>query len=330
VNRPFAARDSGGSFTLPPGDNGPILDMCELPDRLEIYTSAATYMVQPPEVTDPERTNPNAQWVIAKTDELGCSSPAVARSFLMASRVLKQANFDPPIDRSAILAQMHVIKGLLVTCAKTAANFSGTVQTEMDATDRERGSRAHGGRALAHFPIINDLDQIATTCLISAKRTIREICQLVDLFFNLDRSHSRLDHLVTELATKVGAESALIKYLSGFTSCAARVGKLRDGQEHSGSTAARLYVENFKMMPTNQIRAPVWHLEGEQPRDINSDMSFIEKSLIELVEGTFVGCVDYCLPDRFPMCFKFNDNPKPEAPVRYELVIDMSRFRVSE
>jgi hypothetical protein len=302
--------------------------MCELPDRLEIYTAAATYMVQPPEVTDPERTNPNAKWVIAKTDDLGCSAPAVARSFLMASRVLKQANLDPPIDRTAILAQMHVIKGLLVTCAKTAANFSGTVQTEVDATDRERGSPAHGGRALAHFPIINDLDQIATTSLISAKRTIREICQLINLFFDLNRSHSRLDYLVAELATKVGDDNALIKYLTGFTGFAARVGKLRDGQEHSGSTAARLYVENFKMMPTNQIRAPVWYLEGEQPRDINTDMSFIEKSLIELVEGAFVGCVDYCLPDRFPMCFKFNDNPKPEAPVRYELVIDMSRFRV--
>jgi hypothetical protein len=328
MSRIFAARDSGGSFTLPPGGTGPIIDMCVLPDRVELYTVDATFMAQPPEVIDPNRTNPNAQWVIAKTDDIGSGSPAVARSFLTASRVLKQATFPPPIDRDAILLQMHVIKGLLVTCAKTAAKFAGAVQTEMDATERERNSRAQGGgRALAHFPMVNDLDQLATTCLINAKRAIREICLLVDLFFKLDRSHSRLDHLVSALATKLGADSTLVQYLNEFTKFATRVVKLRDGQEHSVSTTARLYVENFRMMPTNQIKAPVWYLEGETPRDIQADMSFIENSLIDLAEGAFIGCVANCLNGAFPMCFQFNENPKPEAPVRYELVVDVSQLR---
>jgi hypothetical protein len=81
------------------------------------------------------------------------------------------------------------------------------------------------------------------------------------------------------------------------------------------------------MMPTNQIKAPVWYLVGETPRDIQTDMSFIENSLIDLAEGAFVGCVDYCLKGAFPMRFQFNENPKLEAPVRYELVVDVSQLR---
>lgn len=131
--------------------------------------------------------------------------------------MLKQATFPPPIDRDAILLQMHVIKGLLVTCTKTAAKFSGAVQTEMDATERERNSGAQGGRALAHFPMVNDLDQLATTCLINAKRAIREVCLLADLFFQLERKHSRLDYLVNALSEKLGADSALVQHLNGFT-----------------------------------------------------------------------------------------------------------------
>ena len=328
MNRsPFAARDSGGSFTLPAGGTGPIIDMCVLPDRVELYTVDATFMAQPPEVIDPNRTNPNAQWVIAKTDDTGSGSAAVARTFLTASRALKQAFLSPPIDRDAILLQMHVIKGLLVTCAKTAAKFSAAVQSEMDSAERERSSSTRRNRALPHFPMVSDLDQLATTCLISAKRAIREICQLVDLFFRLERSHSRLDHLVNALSAKLGVDSALEQFLSGFIKFATRVVKLRDAQEHSATTTERLFVENFRMMPTNQIKAPVWYLEGETPRDIKADMAFIENSLIDLAEGAFVGSVINTLAGAFPMCFRYNENPTPEAPVRYELVVDMSRMQ---
>ena len=80
-------------------------------------------------------------------------------------------------------------------------------------------------------------------------------------------------------------------------------------------------------MPTNQIKAPVWYLEGETPRDIKADMAFIENSLIDLAEGAFVGSVINTLAGAFPMCFRYNENPTPEAPVRYELVVDMSRMQ---
>lgn len=57
-------------------------------------------------------------------------------------------------------------------------------------------------------------------------------------------------------------------------------------------------------------------------------MTLIARRLIELVEGAFVGCVAQNLPDRFPrMCFVPVEHPPPEAPVRFQLIFDMTQFR---
>ena len=143
----------------------------------------------------------------------------------------------------------------------------------------------------------------------------------------LQRPHSRLDYLVKELSETLGAANPFVSYLSRFVDFASRVVKLRDGQEHSTTTADRLCVDNFRMMPTNQVRTPVWFLEGEEPQNIHANMSAIAGYLIDLVEGVFVGGVDQNLPDGFPrMCFVSVEHPAPEAPIRYQLVIDMAQF----
>jgi hypothetical protein len=119
----------------------------------------------------------------------------------------------------------------------------------------------------------------------------------------------------------------VVNYLGTSIKFASRVVKLRDGQEHSATSPDRLYVDNFRMMPTNQVRTPVWYLEGEPPQDIHADMTTVAGCLIELVEGTFVLCVAQNVPDHFPrMCFVSVEHPAPEAPVRYQLVIDRAQF----
>jgi hypothetical protein len=146
--------------------------MCALPDNLELYTIDATFKVQTPETVDPDRTNPDALWVTAKVDDVGSASPAVARSFLMASEVLKQVNSVWGFDRNAVLLQMHKLKGLLVASDKVLRRYSASLATEMAAMTVDHGRLAPGGRALAHFPAIPDLESDATTFLINAKRLI--------------------------------------------------------------------------------------------------------------------------------------------------------------
>lgn len=318
-------RDAAGSFTLPPGGTGPIIEMCALPDRLEMYTVDATFMMQTPDTVDPLRTNPNALWVNAKIDDVGSASPAVSRTFIMASQVLKVADFEPPIDSASVLVQMHRIKSALVLCERAAAQYTSAIQAELDAFEATGYRLDPGGRAFERFPVLNDLDHHATTFLINAKRAIQEVCALVCIFFKFDKPSSKFNQLAKDVERLLGTDNHFVRFINGYVDGVWKVVELRNFQEH-GTSAKRLHVENFRLMPSNQILAPVWYVDGEDPRNIASEMTAIASFLIDLAEGVFVGCVDQRLSRRFPLCFESIKTPDPAVPVRFRLTIDSSKL----
>jgi hypothetical protein len=282
-------------------------------------------MMQTPDTVDPLRTNPNALWINAKIDDVGSASPAVSRTFIMASHVLKVADFEPPIDSASVLVQMHRIKSALVLCERVAAQYASAIKAELDAF-KETGYRLDpGGRAFERFPVLKDLDHHATSFLINAKRAIQEVCALVCLFWTFDKDHSKFHQLAKDVEKQLGSDNQFVKFVNGYVDRVSRVVELRNFQEH-GTTAKRLHVENFRLMPSNQIRAPGWYLDGENPRDISSDMTAISSFLIDLAEGVFVGCVDQQLSRRFPLCFESIKIPDPIVPVRFRLTIDSSKL----
>jgi hypothetical protein len=118
----------------------------------------------------------------------------------------------------------------------------------------------------------------------------------------------------------------LVKFANANVAGVTKVVDMRNFQEH-GTPDKRFHVENFKLMPSNQIHAPVWYIDGEDPRDIASDMRAIANFLIGLAEGVFVGCVDQRLSKRFPLCFELIVSPDPKVPVRYRLTIDASKVQ---
>lgn len=80
------------------------------------------------------------------------------------------------------------------------------------------------------------------------------------------------------------------------------------------------------MMATNQIRRPVWFLDGEEPEDIAAHMNAIPDFLLRFAESTFVGCVDATQKEWPPVQFEVVEPIDPECPVRYYLLIDPSRL----
>lgn len=325
MNKKKLRRDAAGSFTLPPGGTGPITEMCALPDRLEMYTVDATFMVQTPDTVDPLRINPNALWVNAKIDNVGSASPAVSRTFIMASQVLKVADFEPPIDSASVLVQMHRIKGALVLCESVAAQYTSALQAELDAFEATGYRLDPGGRAFERFPVLNDLDHHATTFLINAKRAIQEVCALVCLFWTFNKDHSKFHQLAKDVEQQLGSDNQFVKFVNGYVDGVSKIVELRNFQEH-GTSKKRLHVKNFRLMPSNQIQAPGWYVDGDNPRDIASDMTAIASFLIDLAEGVFVGCVDQRLSRRFPLCFESIKTPDPTVPVRFRLTIDNSKL----
>lgn len=323
MKTPMYPRDGAGSFSIPSEKGEIIKAMCPLPDHLEIYSPTETFKIQSPESIDPERTNPNAMWVNAKTHDVGSSSPFVARTFIMASEILKVAKLPKPSEKDALTLRMHLIKELLLQCDSASKSVGFAVDSEIAALEATEFKLADGGSSLEKFPVVRDLESKATSFLIAARRAITEICQISNHFWDIKTKHSALEHLLEkELIPLLGKDHCLVLYLNGFVSGTKRILDFRNGQEHANTTKAkRLVVKNFELTSTNQIKAPVWYLEGNSAVDMKSEMEGVADFVLRLAEGMFVGCVDATLTKWPPFQFVINDPVDLDCPVQYSLQI---------
>jgi hypothetical protein len=333
MNKALYPRDSAGSFTLPSDRGDPIVDMCSLDDRLEIYTASETFMVQTPETIDPDRTNPNAPWVNAKTHDVGSASPYVARTFIMASDMLNHRGH-PPVEEDCLgaLRTMHVIKETLLQCANALSTFSTAQAAEEVAVEESGFRRDPAGRALARFPVVPALDAKVTAFLIPARRCVTEICRLTGHFFALKQAHSNLAHLLDkELIPRLSSDNPLVRFVVGHVSLTGAVLAMRNGQEHSATMhGRRLTICNFSHRPDGSLARPTWKLDGDDPSYIEADMAVILEDLLILSEGMFVACFDQTKPAFPPFVIEAIEAPDPRRPVRYRLCYDASRLPMAQ
>lgn len=326
---PMFPRDSAGSFTVPATKEGAIQCMVSLDNFLEIYTSEETFIFQTPESFDPERTNPNAMFVNAKTADVGSASPFVARTILMANEMLNGGFLLDKARREQLMMLMHRIKNSLVQSSQAADAYQLSVRTEIEAFTLSNSKKAQGGRSLDKFPVVPDIEAKLTAFLIPARRVITEVCQIPTYFWPIKRSHSDPENLLKkELIPLLGEDHRMILWLNEIVGSIKHVIDLRNGQEHSSTTKGRaLIFKNFHMLPSNQVHIPVWFLDGGNPTDISDEMAMITATLLQFAEVMFIASIDANLPEFPPMFLTHNDKPDPNCPVMYKLVIDHTKFQ---
>jgi hypothetical protein len=167
-----------------------------------------------------------------------------------------------------------------------------------------------------------------TAFLISARRVITDICQIPQYFWKLCSTHSNLDHLLDkEIAPLLGEEHHMVQWFRRMSPTITRIVDFRNGQEHVTTTKGRpLITQDFELLPTNHVSAPVWYLKGDEPRLIADNMPRMVSELSHFAETTFVSCIEANLPPFPPMVLQLNEKPDPLCPISYSLVIDASRF----
>ena len=329
VRTPMFPRDGAGSFKVPATKEGAIQCMVSLHKFLEIYTPEETFMFQTPESFDPERTNPNAMFINAKTADVGSASPFVARTILMAKEMLNGGFLLDKPRREQVMMLMHKIKNSLVQCSQAADAYKSSVRAETEAFRLSNGKKAQGNRSLEKFPVVPDLEAKLTAFLIPARRVITEVCQIPTYFWSTKKSHSDPEHLVKmELIPFLGEDHRMIHWLNNILGTIKHVIDLRNGQEHITTTKGQaLIFKNFHMLPSNQVCIPVWYLDGGTPTDIGEEMATITTALLQFAEVMFVACVDANLPEFPPLLLTHDDKPDPNCPVIYKLIFDQTKFQ---
>lgn len=319
-------RDWAGSLDLHGGTGG-ITAMCSCGEFLEVYKEDITFRVQTPESIDPGRTNPNAPFVAAVSDNVGSASPTVARVLLQGRDILQSAIFQKQVDTPSVVEILHACKEALVVCEKVAARVASQVDNiirEIQASGLKRDSR---GRALNPFPQVSDLEAEATAFLIHAKRSIHAICRLPSMFLSVPAKDNNFDALGKTLTAAIGVEAPVTEFVQANASGVRYLIDLRNYQEHPDSK--RTVIDNFAVMPNGTISVPMWYVSGETPRPIGDEMPAAVAFLVQMAEAMLIHLVMHTVDKRFPFIIQELDagQVNPKMPIKYRLSIDVSKLK---
>ena len=310
---------------------GGILSMCPCDDFLEIYKEDVTFRFETPETIDPERTNPNAPFVAAVSDRVGCADPIVARVLLQGRDIVDSGFFAEPVDKKAVIRTLHGIKEALVAGRKAAVSVNASVNQIASVVEEKGIARDRPGRSLPSVPQVPDLDVLATQFLISAKRAIKGICALVPIFMDVERPDSNFDHLGDRLEKKLGLDAPIVRFVRDHAEGIRYLIELRNGQEHP-QPGLTTRIDNVRIQPDGSARAPMWYRTGETPRPVHKEMVAGIDLLVEVSEWMLIFLVDERLDVRWPWAIEELDTKSinPKMPIRYRLTIDASRLNFSK
>ncbi|HEY3116073.1 MAG TPA: hypothetical protein VGK54_04970 [Chloroflexota bacterium] len=316
-------RDAAGHLDLNEGTGG-IIAMCSCDGFLEVYKQDLTYRIQTPETIDPDRINPHTPFVAAVTDNVGSSNPIVARVLLQGLEILNGAVFDRPIDKEAVIRELHAIKEALVACYKVSERVVSHVARVVDDGEKHGLSGDDRG-SLNPFPQVPDLEADATTFLIHAKRAIRRISQLPSIFFSVPRD-SDFDHLLKRLE-KVAAARAMMKFVRDNAPGIRYLSELRNCQEHP-KKGRHTMIDNFKVLPNGSVAVPMWYVSGETPRPVAVEMRGAIEFLIMMAEAMLIHLVMACVMKNFPFVIQPIEPVNPTNPMKYRISVDMKQLNV--
>ncbi len=311
-------RDAAGHIELTEGMGG-IIAMCSCDGFLEVYKQDLTYRIQTPETIDPDRTNPHARFVAAVAANVGSSNPIVARVLLQGQEILNGAVFDRPIDKQAVIRELHAIKEALLACHKVAERVVSHVARVVDDGEKQ-GLPGDERGALNPFPQVLDLDADATTFLIHAKRAIRRISQLPSIFFSIP-GDSDFDHLLKRLA-KVASARPMMKFVRDNAPGIRYLSELRNFQEHP-KKGRHTMIDNFKVLPNGSVAVPMWYVSGETPRPVAAEMRQAIEFLIMMAEAMLIHLVMACVTKKFPFIIQPIEPVDPTNPMKYRISVDI-------
>lgn len=320
-------RDAAFSVELQ-GGSGDITAMCSCDDFLEIYRQDATFRLQTPESIDPERTNPNAPYTWMQVADVGSANPIIARVLLQSMDILGSAIFHPrKVDTEAVRRVLHATKESLIACEKAGHRVVAQVDAANERLKVEGVPRAKGGQFISPLPQVVALDAEATTFLISMKRAIQGICDLVPLFVSVEQRDKNFDHLQKRLTKQLGADAVLTQVVAYYAPGIRYLINLRNFQEHP-TAKKRTHVENFRVTPDGSIVEPMWYVTGEAPAPIRDEILETIDFLVETVEWLFINLVMSAVDSRFPYVVAStpDDKLRPDYPIKYRLTFDAGKL----
>ncbi|MCK4347758.1 MAG: hypothetical protein KAW47_03995 [Thermoplasmatales archaeon] len=317
-------RGGAGKVELKGGSGG-IIKMCPVKDFLEVYKIDKTFKIYTPETLDPKQEDPNMSSIVTSVDGIGSGNYIVARLFIQTSEALEKNILKDSISAKDILSLSYDCKEFLLSC-KSAYNEYSKKQ-EVCFNEFNNGNVIREGSFYPSFPTIDNLDHIAVTFLINAKKFIETEAKIFNVFFGTQFYGPRFDKIIQWTEKEIPQDIAFIEFLSKSNDYLKYITELRNKQEHP-QKKLKLHVNNFRLLPNSKIGVPTWNITDTHEADIKSDMENIVYFLLNFHENLLFRSIMIHMDTRFP--YELVEINKKErdvnCPIKYKFAINNKYF----
>ncbi len=302
------------------GGTGGITRMCPAGNFLEMYKIDKTFRIYPPEILDPKETDPNMPWMSNSVADVGSANKIVARVFIQSHEAVNEAPLRKDIKKEEIIVLSHKSKELLLSCEKTYLEFFK--KYEECVKQFKEGKVKKEGNVFPSFPLIDNLDDITVAFLSNAKKFIETEAKITNEFFQTHFDGPRFDIITDWVKKNLPNQKEFSNFLESTNDKLKHITDLRNHQEHPQKNK-KTHINNFRLLPHNQIGFPTWHVTGNEEFDIRTDMDNIINFLMQFFEVLMFNCIMINLNTK--LIYKVEDIPEEQrdknCPIRFKLVV---------
>lgn len=264
-------RDSGGTAEIGTKEDGAILEMFKIGERLIIIKEKSIYEFILADEIDPERKNIDLPNHIQKQIiDKGTESEIVARTFLTAKNLFKREFINDDIEVNQAL---NLTIDLLYEISELDKEVS---DYKLKETEEREKYEANKGTSSYALPSIGNINTRCKTIFQKADHIEQTLMGIITVFYPNEgltkQSHFPKFHKI--IIEKYGAESPFAKFLEDITSFMKLVRAFRNALDHRLDSVT---VYDFELQPNSDVYTPSIELN-------HKDSKFERNSLLELVD----------------------------------------------
>jgi hypothetical protein len=276
-------RESGGMADIGTAEEGAIVDMINIKERLIIVKEKAIYESFTADTVDPGRTNIDLPNIIHKLlVDQGADSELVGKTFLTAKIFFKGHSFKPVDAESSLFIMLELLKELIVL----EKEINSYLEEEQKLTTDYESKR--GQKVSYAIPTITNLESRCKTIFQKTDHIEQFIMAIVMVFYPADglTKHSHFPRLYEVIKTKYGEKDLFSQNLSKAVYLMKVLRLIRNGLDHQLDNVT---VKNFELQPDSPVLSPTMelnHKEGKMERvSLSVFLPSMFKQLVSIIEG---------------------------------------------
>jgi len=305
-------RSRGGVADIGSKDDGAILEMVNINDRLIIVKERSLYEFTLADTLDPKREMPNLPPHVHKLLlKQGANDPLVARTFLTAKVLFMGGHYPDFLNvRNGLLQMLEVAKELI--------EMEEAIKEYLEEQERSiqlwRGRKGVPGFML---PSIPNLQTRCKTIFQKADHASQGFMDVIRTFFP-DFTQGYYSSFLTFANDKYGDDDSFVSYLRQVTPFMVDVRNIRNCLDHR---KVELQIRDFEFQQDGQILAPTIEMDDNGSKILRQDLAAFLPGVMDSLVGVIEMMLAF-LSSRLlePWGLSWQVREVPEDKRRYKLV----------